>query len=305
MQLQLPSPIQELHSPLLRKAKVRLSVKRDDQIHPWLGGNKWRKLKYNLQAAKQQEHTSLLTFGGAYSNHLYATAGAGDLFGFRSIGIIRGEEYLPLNPTLAFCRERGMQLHYMNRSDYREKTSEAIIQQLKEQFGEFYLIPEGGSNALAVQGVAEAVDEISVPEYDYLAVACGSGGTLAGLATGLNRRQQLLGFPVLKGGSFLKNEADALSMAHNGKRYQNVQLFTGYHQGGYAKTTAELLSFIRDFYQQHHILLDPIYTGKLFFGLFDLIGKGHFKAGTHILAFHTGGQQGIAGWEERTGQTLI
>ena len=293
------SPVQAIQDPALTAAKVSLYLKRDDLIHPQVSGNKWRKLKYNLKAAQEAGYTTLLTFGGAYSNHIAATAAAGKAGGFSTIGLIRGEEQLPLNPTLRLAREQGMQLQYISREEYRHKDEEAVLQALQTRLGPFYYLPEGGSNALAVQGCAELVDELDIQQYDFIALACGTGGTLAGVVAGLNRRKQALGFPVLKGGSFLKATVDTLTEAYNNQVYQNYQLMTDYHFGGYAKWTPELVQFINGFKSRHGIPLDPIYTGKLLFGIFDLVKKGWFKPGTRLLAIHTGGLQGIEGFNER------
>lgn len=297
-------PIQPIKDPLLEKHKVQLFMKREDLLHPHISGNKWRKLKYNLQAARELGHEVLLTFGGAYSNHIAAVAAAGNEFGFRTLGIIRGEEHQPLNATLTFAQEQGMELRYIDRTTYKEKDRPEVVQQLKEQFGALYLIPEGGSNALAVQGCAEIVAGIDSNAYDYLCTACGTGGTLAGMVAGMNRRQQLLGFPVLKGGSFLKAEVDKLTKEYNGQLYHNYQLMTHYHFGGYAKWTPELLDFMNLFRDVTGIPLDPIYTGKMLFGIYDLVQKGFFKPGTRLLAIHTGGLQGIQGFRERFGDLL-
>lgn len=298
------APVQEVVNPLLKKHKIRFFVKREDLLHPHISGNKWRKLKYNLEDARQQEHTTLLTFGGAYSNHISAVAAAGKEFGFRTIGIIRGEEHFPLNPTLSFAREQGMQFQYMDRSMYREKNKPAVLSQLREIFGSFYLIPEGGTNAEAVKGCAEMINDFDTAGYDFICAPCGTGGTLAGIIAGLNHRRQVLGFPVLKGGSFLKKEIDGLTEAYNGKTYHNFQLITDYHFKGYAKWTPELINFINIYRDTTGIPLDPVYTGKMFYGLNDLISKNYFLPGRRILAIHTGGLQGIAGFNQKFGDLI-
>ena len=298
------APIQQIKGSLYEKRKIRLFVKREDILHPLISGNKWRKLKYNILAAKEQEYQTLLTFGGAFSNHIAAVAAAGKEWDFETIGIIRGEEHLPLNPTLQLAQQNGMQFHYMDRSTYREKNSPEVISRLRGQFGPFYLLPEGGSNPLAVKGCAEIIDELDPTDYDFICAPCGTGGTLAGLLVGLNRNRQVLGFPALKGGSFLKKDIDTLTEAYNGKTYHNFQLLTDYHFGGYAKRSPELLNFIRIFKDTTGIPLDPIYTGKMFYGLHELIEKGYFKPGSSILAIHTGGLQGIEGFNEQFGDLL-
>lgn len=298
------APIQQIEDPVLDRFKIRLSVKREDLLHPHISGNKWRKLKYNLLAAREAGADTLLTFGGAYSNHIAALAAAGKEWGFRTIGIIRGEEHPPLNPTLQFVKEQGMELHYMDRETYREKHSPKVVSLLNERHGIFFMIPEGGSNALAVKGCVEIVDDFDRSSYDFICTACGTGGTIAGLLAGMNRRGQVLGFPALKGGSFLKKDIDGLTEAYNGQLYHNYQLITDYHFGGYAKWKPELISFINIFHDVTGIQLDPVYTGKMFYGLYELVQKSYFKPGSSILAIHTGGLQGIEGFNDRFGELL-
>ncbi|WP_018479980.1 1-aminocyclopropane-1-carboxylate deaminase/D-cysteine desulfhydrase [Pontibacter roseus] len=294
------APLQQLHSPLLDKRGIALWVKREDLLHPTISGNKWRKLKYNLQEAKRLRHDTLLTFGGAYSNHIAAVAAAGQEFGFRTIGIIRGEEHLPLNPTLEFATAAGMALHYVSREAYRQKTDVDFLEQLSQQFAQPYIIPEGGTNALALKGCTEIVSDIPM-EYDYICCACGTGGTLAGIIAGLEGKRQVLGFPALKGGGFLEKEIEQLIESYNGQHFANWRLITDYHFGGYAKVKPELLNFMRDFQIEHQLPVEPIYTGKLLYGLMDLIQKGHFPRGSRVIAVHTGGLQGNAGFRERLG----
>jgi 1-aminocyclopropane-1-carboxylate deaminase len=278
----LPSPLQLIEDECFAKAGVAFYLKRDDLIHPQISGNKWRKLKYNLREAHLQQKNTLLTFGGAYSNHLYATAAAGGIFGFKTIGIVRGELTLPLNATLTFAIACGMQLHYLNRTDYREKNSLRILAFLQEKFGDFYLIPEGGANAFGEKGCSEIVSEINLP-FDYLCCPCGTGTTFAGLLSGVKDRQKVLGFSVLRGVDFAE------------KITESGQVFGGYHFGGSAKTTPELLAFMQDFEKQYAILLDPVYTAKMLFGIYDLLAKGFFQPGETVVALHTGGLQGRAG----------
>ncbi|MDX5444027.1 MAG: pyridoxal-phosphate dependent enzyme [Hymenobacteraceae bacterium] len=294
------SPLQKLEHPLLAQKQVQLYVKRDDLLHPYISGNKWRKLKYNLQAAREQQKSILLTFGGAYSNHIAAVAAAGAEFGFKTIGFIRGEEHLPLNSTLALAAKNGMQLQYLNRESYRHKNEPDFLKTLQKQYPEAYIIPEGGSNALAVKGCAEIISEITI-DFDYICAACGTGGTLAGLIAGLQGQKQVLGFPALKGGEFLEADIKQLLWQYNRQQYTNWQLITDYHFGGYAKVKPELLSFMQFFKKHFKIELEPVYTGKLFFGLFDLIEKDFFATGATVVAVHTGGLQGNAGFKERLG----
>lgn len=291
------SPTKELFHPDLEKAQIGLWVKREDLLHPEISGNKWRKLKYNLTAAKRGNYECLLSFGGAYSNHLLALAAAGKELGFRTIGVVRGEEHKPLNPTLQRCSELGMVLHYIDRTSYREKHLPKVIQPLQEQWGPAYLIPEGGSNSLGVAGCREILDDNEVP-FDVVACACGTGATFAGLADNLPSGTKAVGFPVLKGGEFLR-EAIGNWLGETWHEKSSWDLDTSYHFGGYAEYTDELIQFLGDFQRQQGFALDPIYTGKFFYGLFDRIRQGHFAPGTRILAIHTGGLQGIAGFQER------
>lgn len=297
------APIQQLHDPLFEEQGVTLWVKREDLLHPTISGNKWRKLKYNLQEAHRQGKNTLLTFGGAYSNHIAAVAAAGKGFGFKTIGIIRGEEHLPLNPTLSFATSCGMKLQYISREQYRQKQDPGFLKYLSEQVGHPYIIPEGGTNLLAVKGCAEIVQEITLA-YDYICCAAGTGGTMAGIVAGLAGEKQALGFPALKGGEFLEKEIAELVLDYTGRNFDNWKLNTAYHFGGYAKVKPELLDFMRLFQQGHHVSLDPIYTGKMFFGIYDLIRGGYFARGSRIVAVHTGGLQGNKGFEERLGIAL-
>ena len=298
--------LQEINEPTASAHGVRLLLWRDDLVNPALPGNKARKLKYNLAAARQQGQRTLLTFGGAYSNHIAAVATAGRLFGLKSIGLIRGDAPGPgpvrLNPTLAQAAADGMALHYLDRSTYRRRAEPDFLAEQLARFGPAYVLPEGGTNALALRGSAELVAEIrQVTDFDVLAVAVGTGGTLAGLLTGLAGQQQALGVAALKNGGFLRAEIDALTQQGVGQAFANYALATGYDFGGYAKYSAALLAFIQQFQARHGVLLDPIYTGKLLFGVLDLIGQGAFRRGSTVVAIHTGGLQAWAGWRERFG----
>jgi len=277
---------------------VNLFVKREDLVDYELGGNKWRKMKYNLEAAAQQNHDTLLTFGGAYSNHIYATAAAGKRLGFHTIGIIRGEAHKELNPTLQFASDCGMQLEYVDRTTYRQKAEPKFIENLVEKHGRFYLLPEGGSSTLALRGCAEIITEID-QSFDFICSACGTGGTLAGLISGLNKQQQAIGFAVLKGGDFISDNIKNLLQQANAESSACWQIKTDYHFGGYAKTKPELWEFIEQFKRDFGIPLDGVYTGKMFYGLFDLIKKGFFPKGSQIIAIHTGGLQGNLGFNKK------
>ena len=282
-----------IHDPLFEEKGVELWMKREDQNHPIVSGNKWRKLKYNLIEAKKQGHKNLLTFGGAYSNHIYAIAGAGKELDFETIGVIRGEEHAELNPTLSFAKAQGMHLHYMDRSTYRQKESEEVINLLKQVYGDFYLIPEGGTNELALKGCAELAEEID-HDYDFLCCPVGTGGTLVGLIIGARGSGQLLGFSALKG-DFLQKEVDNL-LKKSTKIYNNWSITDQYGFGGYAKVKPELLKFMSEFEEKQGILLEPIYTGKMMYGIYEMVRAGKFKEGSKIVAIHTGGLQGRAGF---------
>ncbi|GAA0519182.1 pyridoxal-phosphate dependent enzyme [Saccharopolyspora spinosporotrichia] len=266
---------------------VRLVLKREDLIHPELPGNKWRKLKYNLREARRTGHDTLLTFGGAYSNHIRAVAAAGRHFGFRTIGVIRGEEHRPLNDSLAFARSCGMTLTYLDRATYRDKHTPEVEAALRDRFGRFYLLPEGGSNALAVRGCAEVPAEIQTG-FDVVCCACGTGGTLAGIAGGLAPGRRAIGFPALRGAVFLHDEVARLQRDGLGEVTGNWALALDFHFGGFARRTAELDEFIRDFHRRHAIELDFVYVAKMLFGVFALAERGEFAPGTTVVAVVTG-----------------
>ena len=286
----------EISLTVLKEKEVRLFIKRIDKIHPFVSGNKWFKLKYNLIESKKKGINTLLTFGGAYSNHIAATAFAAQEKGFKSIGIIRGEEHLPLNPTLCFAIENGMKLHYVSRNYYKEKTSADFLVKLKAQFGDFYQIPEGGTNELAIQGAAEILEFNDT--QDYICCAVGTGGTIAGIINASNERQTVLGFPVIKG--FEQLEMDVRDWT-NATNYKFINDYVG---NGYAKINNELIAFIIEFNVLHNIPLDAIYTGKMIMGILDLVAKDYFTKGSSILAIHTGGLQGNKGMSERLGISL-
>jgi 1-aminocyclopropane-1-carboxylate deaminase len=298
--------LHELHEPVAMAQGVRLLLWRDDLVNPSLPGNKARKLKYNMAAAQQQGHETLLTFGGAFSNHLAAVATAGRLLGFTTIGLVRGDAPdrggPPLNPTLTQAVADGMALHFLDRNAYRRRAEPDFVAEQLAQFGPAYVLPEGGTNELALAGCAELVAEIrQQTDFDALAVAVGTGGTLAGLLVGLAGQQQAIGVVALKNGGFLRAEIDALTQRTVGQVFSNYSLRTDCHFGGYAKYSADLLAFIKQFQLRHGVLLDPIYTGKMLAGVVDLIGQGHFRRGSTVVALHTGGLQAWAGWAERFG----
>ncbi|MEQ1105129.1 1-aminocyclopropane-1-carboxylate deaminase/D-cysteine desulfhydrase [Acinetobacter ursingii] len=272
---------------LMDQPDIHLDLKRLDLIHPHISGNKFYKLKYNLQHAKQLGLDTLITFGGAFSNHIAATAYAAHYFGFRSIGIIRGEELADqrLNHTLSTASQFGMQLEFINRQDYRNKDQPDFLAELQSRFPNAYIIPEGGTNSLAIQGCKEILSEQDRQNYDVICCAVGTGGTITGLIESSHFNQNILGFSALKG-DFLTSDVAHLTAKKNWK------IIDEYCCGGYAKTSAQLIEFIQLFEKQYQIPLEPIYTGKMLFGIFDLIEKAYFPPHTRILAIHSGGLQG-------------
>ncbi len=295
-------PCNLLSHPLLDQKQVEVQFLRLDQVHPEVSGNKFYKLQYNLQQALSQNYHQVLTFGGAYSNHIYATAAAAKEVGLASIGIIRGELLDVQNPTLAFARAAGMTLLGISREHYREKNQAEFLENLRKQFGDFYLIPEGGTNALAIQGTREILIG-SHSEFSHVLTPIGTGGTFAGIAASLLSHQKLLGISALKGEGIREEMTDLL----NAEGIQSpgiLEVFTQYHQGGYAKWTTKLIDFIHWFWDAFGIPLDPIYTGKMAFACWDLLQQNYFPPGSRILLIHTGGLQGNEGFTQRTGIAL-
>ena len=289
---------QVLDHPLLEQKGIELAVKRLDLIHPLVSGNKFYKLKYNLLQAKAQDCKSVLTFGGAYSNHIQATAAACRLVGLDSIGLIRGEETLPLNPTLAFAQDHGMKLAYLSRGDYRKKKEGQFLADLQNQFPNTFIIPEGGTNEWAIQGTAEILGAED-SKFSHIIAPIGTGGTFAGLVQSLSTEQKAIGISSLKG-NFIIEEVRQILQETGEFPNTSWTVFTDYHFGGYAKYTQALIDFIWDFHRSFGIVLDPIYTGKMMYGLWELIQQDYFPPGSKILAVHTGGIQGNKGFFERT-----
>jgi 1-aminocyclopropane-1-carboxylate deaminase len=291
------SPLQVVTHPLLTDKKVQLTIKRDDLIHPDIAGNKWRKLKYNLLYAEAHKKTHLLSFGGAFSNHIHALAAACYHFPFQATGIIRGEAHYASNPTLAQAQQWGMTLQFVDRKTYRLREQPEYLARLQEQYPEAHLIPEGGSNALAIAGVEEIVTELMEQHagtIDHLFTATGSAGTLAGLISGVAKYSpttQVHGIAVLKNAHYLQNQI---------KQWLNEEkvswhLHTNNHEGGYGKISKPLADFCHQFTHQTHIPIEPIYTGKMLYALWQLIEQDYFETGSNIVAIHTGGLQGLAG----------
>ena len=283
------SPVQLLNDPFPEPVAIRLLLKRDDLLHPLVSGNKWRKLTYNLLEAQRRGLATLLTFGGAYSNHLNATAAAGQVFGFNTIGIVRGEELanVPRNATLQFCEACGMNIHFISRADYRRKDEVTFINELIDRFGPCYVLPEGGTNELAVRGTAEIIPELSNQlghAIDYVCCPVGTGGTVAGLIRSATPDTTVLGFLALNASTFKLPFVDPTP--------ENFRLETGYSFGGYAKTTPELFDFIQRFERKTGVQIEQVYTGRMLYGIYDLARQGYFPTDATVVAIHTGGLQG-------------
>ena len=272
---------------------VEITVRRDDLLHKHISGNKFRKLKYNIEFASKKNYDGILTFGGAFSNHIAATAAAGKIYDIKTIGIIRGEEWkdkIELNSTLNFALKQGMEFYFINREDYRSKNTSVYLNILKDRFPNYYIVPEGGSNDLAIKGCSEIIDFTEDTKYEYVCCAVGTGATISGIANSLLAHQTAIGFAALNDYSIL----DQINI-WSAKRVCNLNIYFDYNLGAYAKINSDLVQFINDFFNKFGIPLDPIYTGKMFMGIFDLIDKNIIKSNSNILVIHTGGLQGIAG----------
>jgi 1-aminocyclopropane-1-carboxylate deaminase len=285
------SALTKIDDPFLENHQISLWVKRDDLIHPVISGNKWRKLKHSLDHALSLGADTLISMGGAYSNHLHALAYTGKMLGLKTIGIIRGGCPSRLTPALQDMKNWGMELRFVSRSDYRQYRNYKHWQDLPGIKPNQYWLPEGGANTLALKGIAELVDEIDIP-YDVLCVACGTGATLAGLITAISGKKPVLGFAALKNALFLQNDVQSFL----NKDYANWKLLQDYHCGGFAKINPDLLLFMSQFEQKTSIPLEPVYTAKMLYGLYELIKNDYFKSGQRIIALHTGGLQGNRGF---------
>ncbi|HOZ51147.1 MAG TPA: pyridoxal-phosphate dependent enzyme [Chitinophagaceae bacterium] len=279
-----PLVITELNDPLFIEKKIRIDILRLDLIHPQISGNKWFKLKYNIQEAVNQNASSILSFGGAYSNHLHALAYAGNLMNFKTIGFIRGEEVR--NETLDDCRKWGMELHFVSRSEYRKRYDAEYLLEIQEKFKSSLIVPEGGNNEAGHKGAKEILKGIDLKKYSHISTAIGTGATLTGLIETSFPMQELIGFVAIKHGEYLEEE-----IKKNTKN-KNWKLMYQYHYGGFAKTTPELVSFIHDFNNIHQIELDYVYTGKMMKAIFEMANENYFTQGSSLLFIHTGGLQG-------------
>lgn len=277
-------------------------IERFDKTHPVLQGNKWFKLKRNIFECIDEKKDTILTFGGAFSNHIHATAGAGSILGLKTIGIIRGERTNPLNFTLREAEKFGMFLHFVSRTEYRNRYSDEYIQNLKEIFGDFYFVPEGGSNHLGYLGASEMLPD-DFGEFNYIMMAMGSGGTLGGNLIAASKKPEnktkFLVVPVLKDNEYVVDNLKVLAKLEGVRNFENLEVLGTYHFGGYAKTNDLLINFIHSFTQKYGVELDPIYTGKVLFAVSQLAQNGYFKPSDKILVYHTGGLQGKIGFVER------
>lgn len=279
--------LQPIFNTSFAENNIEVSLLRLDEIHPTVNGNKWFKLKYNLQYAIENNYEGIATFGGQFSNHIYSAAAAANLLNIKSIGIVAGANPQQLSHTLLFAQEKNMQLHFVSREDYRKKNEEAQLAEWQKLFPQYCFVPEGGTNNLAVKGVGEVLNLIEA-DFDYIVTACGTGGTLAGLASKIKPSQKAVGISILKGEDQLTNSIKKLIGSD-----KNFEVITGYHFGGYAKTTDELRKFIQTFYSETGILVEQVYTAKMLLAVIDLAKKKYFKEKSSVVLVHTGGLQGL------------
>jgi 1-aminocyclopropane-1-carboxylate deaminase len=282
------------------RLNAQVSLKPEYLIHPTVSGNKFRKLKYNLEKAQSENYKGILTFGGAFSNHIAATAAAGQELNIPTVGIIRGEELgskIDQNPTLRYAKSCGMQLEFVSRTAYKDKADPAYLKMLLETFKDFYIIPEGGTNDLAIKGCQEILTETD-QQFDLICCSVGTGGTIAGLINSSLPTQKIIGFPALKGG-FLNEDICKFATQ------SNWELWEAYHFGGYAKVDSKLITFMNHFKAIYNIPLDPVYTAKMMYGIFDAIQTGQIPKDAKVLAIHTGGLQGIEGMNLRLKQKQL
>ncbi|MDH6574868.1 pyridoxal-phosphate dependent enzyme [Kitasatospora sp. MAP5-34] len=287
----LPTPLVTLDVPALARVGVRLRLKRDDLAHPTVPGNKWRKLAPNLALAVEQGYTGLLTFGGAYSTHIRATAAAARELGLSSVGVIRGDELAPLprNWSLRAAEAAGMELRFVSRGRYRELVRGTDRWSEQDGDGRLLVLPEGGSNALAVAGAAGIPAEIpELGERDVVCCPVGTGGTLAGIAGGLPAGARALGVAVLRGEGYLEREVAELHQAAYGRQFDNWRIHHGHHGGGYGRVPPELEAFAVEFERRHGIDPERRYVAKTLLAVHDLAAAGEFRPGTRVTVVVTG-----------------
>lgn len=293
------SEISLIQHPLLTDRNIKLGILRDDLLHPGISGNKWRKLKYNILEASEKNHHQIVTVGGSHSNHIAAVAEAGKVFGFNTIGLIRGYEAYRNNPTLMKAAEAGMDIRFLDKASF-SKIDEAYLSGLKNEIGDFFFVPMGGANSNGERGCREIMQEIPL-ETTHVCVPCGTGSTLAGILNGNSNKANFLGFPVMKNGNFLKQEIKS-QLIHPSETEFDLAL--DYHFNGFGKMNQELASFIKEFSNNQSIALDGVYNGKMMFGIFDLIKSGKILPNSVITAIHTGGVQGNQGLNQKYGFNL-
>lgn len=293
------SPIEKLNHTIFDENQLHVYIKRDDLIHPIISGNKWRKLKYNLKQAKTNGYEGIMSFGGAYSNHIHALAYACQQHQIASVGIIRGENHYQSNATLSQAQKWGMKLTFVSRAEYKRRQDPSYISTLQNHYPNHLIIPEGGSNELALGGVGEIISELSQQlTYDTLILPVGSGGTIAGLIKADNNKHRILGIAVLKQADYLKNDINTLINKPSATE-ENWQLLTNYHGGGYGTFSIEAAEKIAAFSKQNAIPFEPIYSGKMLLACLNLAEQGYFAKNERIVLLHTGGIQGLVGLAER------
>ncbi len=299
----LPSPLERLHHPIFDQFSLTVFIKRDDLLHNIISGNKWRKLKYNLAQLKHSNHQGAITFGGSYSNHIHAFAYACKLQNIPCVGVIRGEPQYANNFTLTWARHWGMKCHFVDRQTYRRRFESEFITELNQQYPNYFVIPEGGSNPLAITGVSEVITELNQQiDFDTLITPVGSGGTIAGLVSGDAvthcKQHKILGISVLKQAEYLTNDIKLL-LTESGHKHTNWQLLTDFHRGGYGKFSQQDCQRILAFNRVTGITFEPVYSGKMLLAFLDLIQQNFFKAHEKIVLLHTGGLQGLGGMIEQ------
>jgi 1-aminocyclopropane-1-carboxylate deaminase len=292
------SPLQKITHPLFERHQLSVSIKRDDVIHPIISGNKWRKLKFNLRHAQIHNYIGVISFGGSFSNHIHALAFACHQQGLKSIGIIRGEKEYASNFTLSMAQQWGMELHFVDRKSYRLRENKEYLAQLQFTYPGYLIVPEGGSNTLALGGVGEVITELNQQcQFDTLVTPVGSGGTLAGLIKADNNQHNILGIAVLKQDGYLTEQVN--NLLGDNLHFNNWQIMPEFHRGGYAKFSKEDVKKILSFSQQTGLIFEPVYSGKMILALLDLIDQQYFPKGHRLVLLHTGGLQGIGGLIER------
>ncbi|GLX84207.1 1-aminocyclopropane-1-carboxylate deaminase [Thalassotalea loyana] len=294
-----PSPITPLHHPLFEQANISVCIKRDDQIHPIISGNKWRKLKGNVELALQQGKKGIVSFGGAYSNHIHALSYACKINGLSSVGIIRGEQHFQENATLSQAKSWGMNLQFVDRATYKLRHDEAFLIQVRDNYPDHLIVPEGGTNDAALTGVGEVMDELETQlEFDTIITPVGSAGTIAGLIKSDKNKHNIVGISVLKGAQYLEDEVKKL-IQDDTNQTTNWEILHDFHLGGYAKFSTRDIQHLAQLNKQLGVMFEPIYSGKMLLAFISLVEQGYFSSGERVVLLHTGGLQGINGMLER------